>query len=108
MFLVNGSPEERSRDIEDMIEGDPDIVLCSVQDTLHGLGTIQYFAKNGYRLYGHWLNPGHGRANAAPDSLNLAGAFSARGAQLLVRDGRKPVTPRVRSIRNLLITWVTA
>jgi hypothetical protein len=120
VFLVNGSPQERKRKVEDIIgEQEPKIVLCSVQyvpDVIRSgrfvpgaKGTIQYFLQRGYAVYAHWLNPGrHDESRPYPDNLGLVPIIREAGGTIEQRDGKAPVAARAEEMRAFILQWASA
>lgn len=70
VFLLNGSMEERKRNIEDELL-ECDILLCSVQYTEKGKQTIEYLHHQGYELLVYWLNPGCDDKKVYLDKLEI-------------------------------------
>lgn len=105
VFLVNGSPEERSEYVGDLIEGDPSIVLCSVQYTQRARETFDFFLAYDYTLFVQWLNPGRRDPSSYADKLGFGDFLLHAGATLSVRSGRVKSERRVREIRNFITGW---
>src|SRR6266516_201916 len=67
VFVVSGSPQERHEYVEDIIEGEPRIVLCSVQYKDEAFETFEFFRDEGFFGLVHWLNPGFSDGEARSD-----------------------------------------
>ena len=107
-FLINGSPEERDIDVEDLLPDTlPSIVLCSTQYRAGVKDTYNYFFRKGYDVIVQWLNPGHDDAQAYSDNLALLDFLLSKGATIQVRDGTIDPTSRVREIRQFILGWAT-
>ncbi|MEQ2529055.1 hypothetical protein WMO40_20485 [Bacillaceae bacterium CLA-AA-H227] len=70
VFLLNGSMEERNREIENELI-DCDILLCSVQYSQKGKKTIEYLHNQGFQLCVYWLNPGCSDRQKYDDELKI-------------------------------------
>jgi len=106
VFLISGSPEERDKDVEDLLpEALPPIVLCSTQYRADVKDTYNYFFKKGYEVIVQWLNPGHSDKGTYEDELALQGYLLSKGATLQIRDGTIDPTPRVKELRQFILGW---
>jgi hypothetical protein len=109
VFLVNGSPEERGKDVSDIIgSNNPRIVLCSMQYRSDVSKTINYFITKKYHLFIHWLNPGFSDDTKSEDYLNLIPYIHQLDYTLEVRDGKVNPTSHVNEIRDFIRGWATA
>lgn len=107
-FLINGSPEERDVDVEDLLPNTPpSIVLCSTQYRGDVKDTYNYFFRRGYEVFVQWLNPGYEDVQEYDDKLALLDFLLAKGATVQVRDGTADPTSRVREIRQFILGWAT-
>lgn len=108
VFLVNGSPEERDEPIKGLIgDQQPTVVLCSTQYVENNV-TLQYFIDEGYDLYVQWLNPGYKDQQSYDDELDFIELLLSAGATVAQRDGRLPVSERVKEIRQFVFGWASA
>lgn len=108
VFLINGSPEEREIDVEDLLPQTlPSIVLCSTQYRVDVKDTYNYFFRKGYEVFVQWLNPGHSDVQEYSDQLALVDFLLAKGATVQVRDGTVDPASRVREIRQFILGWAT-
>lgn len=106
VFLISGSPEERGKDVEELLQDDARIVLCSTQYRKGVEETYQYFLEKDYYIYVQWLNPGHGDIDAQYfDSLGIAPWLLSAGATITIRNGKNAPEPRVREIRDFIYGW---
>lgn len=109
VFVVSGSPEERQVYVGDIINDvNPRIVLCSLQYTEGGRGSIQFFIDNGYQMYVQWLNPGHSDNAVLPDAIGFLPFLLYNEAVVSIRDGQREADQRVREIREYLIGWTSS
>jgi hypothetical protein len=107
VFLISGSPQERRRDIEGILNNDPRVLLCSLQYTESARDSISYLVANSYALYVQWLNPGFDDLYPSPDVLGFTGFLLHNGAVLTMRDATEPAYRRVREIRDFLTGWAS-
>ncbi|RYD85603.1 MAG: hypothetical protein EOP84_01980 [Verrucomicrobiaceae bacterium] len=106
VFLVSGSPEERSLYVGDIIgNSEPKIVLCSMQYTESVSQTIEFFRERGYSFYVQWLNPGFSDPAPQQDNLGLFADLIDSGAIVSKRDGKVDCTARVEEIRDFIHGW---
>jgi len=106
VFLVSGSPEEREEYVGKILGGaNSKIVLCSVQYTLHGLETINYFSEKQYFLYVQWLRPGFSDDGSEADDLGLMEKILACPSLIGRRSGKVNPEERVTEIREYLHMW---
>lgn len=106
VFLVSGSAEERSTDIETIMRNQtPQIVLCSIQYVAGAQDTFQYFLDNDYDLVVHWLNPGYSDAGYQPDSIGLFEWLKHQRSLLGVRSGQVVAAARVAELRGIIHGW---
>lgn len=104
--MVSGSPEERNTYIADIIANkDPDIILSSLQYIDDVTESFEYFVDKGYQLYIQWLNPGYSDRSTYSDSLDLVNQMLEWNATVTMVDGKQPLMPRVREIRNFIYGW---
>jgi len=109
VFLVSGSPEERSLYVGDIVEdANPRVVLCSVQYTESGRETLSYFMQNGFDLYVQWLNPGRTDDFTYPDALGYMPFLLHAGATVCIRDGQAEPRKRVREVAAFLMGWASS
>jgi hypothetical protein len=106
VFLVSGSFEEREEYAGHILKNqDARIVLCSIQYIEEVSQTIQYITEEGFDILIQWLNPGHRDASEYYDRLGIEEQLLWRRATLSIRDGRVPLEPRVREIREFIYGW---
>jgi hypothetical protein len=107
VFLVSGSPEEREKDVEEIITVEqPPIVLCSTQYRTDVIETYDYFKNNGYSLYIQWLNPGYSDGDFAYyDSLGLTERLLSYGAVVAIRNGKEKTDNRINEFRAFIYGW---
>ncbi|MBM6617280.1 hypothetical protein [Bacillus suaedaesalsae] len=107
VFLINGSPQERGKTVEEIIQVDylPEIVLCSIQFKKDALNTLRYFQKNNYFIYLHWLNPGYNDSYEYPDSENLIHEFLKMDSLVGKRNGKINADQRVEELKNYIYEW---
>jgi hypothetical protein len=108
VFLVSGSPEERDEYVGDIIgQTKPRLVLCSMQYRRGVETTVQYFLRNKYLPYVHWLNPGFCDRAAYRDSLSLVPTTQDAGGSVLIRSGKGDATGRVDEMRQYIHRWAS-
>ena len=105
VFLVSGSPEERKKYVGKIIQGDPRIVLCSLQYRNEVFDSFQYFLDRGFFAFVHWLNPGYNDPNVARDYLNLIPRLLAVNWLINTSDARGDATERVEEMRDFIRRW---
>lgn len=108
VFLVSGSPEERGTYVGDIIgKQKPRIVLCSMQYRLDVIDTFEYFFKNDYSIYCHWLNPGYKDFYeiSCIDSLGLTNYIISQGGIIGIRNAKVDLNGRVNEIRDFIYGW---
>ncbi|WP_145141261.1 hypothetical protein [Paenibacillus sp. Y412MC10] len=107
VFLINGSPQERRRDVEEIIQVgyDPRIVLCSLQYTDEVKDSFKYFTQKGYFIYLHWLNPGYKDQSSYGDSLNLIPILLTYNSLVGQRSGKIDPTTRTEEIKEYIYNW---
>jgi hypothetical protein len=107
-FLINGSPQEREVDVEDLLPDPlPSLVLCSTQYRADAKDTYNYFFRKGYEVVVQWLNPGYGDSESYQDNLALQDFLLRKGATLQVRDGTADPVSRVKELRQFILGWAT-
>jgi len=108
VFLINGSPQERKRNVNEIIKKtSPRIVLCSLH---YGKGiyeTLDYFIKNDYFLYILWLNPGYKDPHDKTLFYNVGiiNKLLTLNSIIGIRNGKGDVTERIREIREYIYGW---
>ncbi|MCI0365381.1 MAG: hypothetical protein L0219_16050 [Phycisphaerales bacterium] len=105
VFLVSGSPEERETYVGDIIEGDPRIVLCSLQYREEVFDSLRYFSDRGFFTLIHWLNPGFNNREPESDRLGLVQQVLATDSLIGIRDARIDATDRVEELRDFIRGW---
>jgi len=107
VFLINGSPQERNKNVEEIIAigYDPEIVLCSIQYTADALNTLSYFVEKNYYIYLHWLNPGYKDKKRYSDYLNLIPTLLELESVIGQRDGKVNLVNRVEEVKNFIHDW---
>ncbi|WP_438298444.1 hypothetical protein [Sporosarcina sp. FA15] len=107
VFLINGSPQERGKRVEDIIQlnYNPEIALCSIQFKKDALNTLKYFHDNDYHIYLHWLNPGYHDSYEYPDSENIIQEIMKMDSLIGKRSGKTIASLRVEEIKNYLYDW---
>jgi hypothetical protein len=106
VFIINGSPEEREKDVEEIIlKPNPTVVLCSIQYSDHGKKTIDYFIQNGYFLFIHWLNPGYRDLGKVSDNLGIIEDILNVNSLVGIRDGKCDPRNRVEEMRSFIRGW---
>src|SRR5690606_29731967 len=107
VFIINGSPQERHKKVEDIIqvEHDPDIVLCSVQYKKDALNTLRYFNDKGYFIYLHWLNPGYHDSYSYDDINGLVPKIMEMNSMVGKRNGKVNVDKRVKELKDFIYQW---
>lgn len=109
VFLISGSPEERGKDVEDILQDDARIVLCSTQYREGVEETYEHFIERNYYIYVQWLNPGHGDQGVQYfDSLGASSWLLAAGATLTIRNGKNEPASRVSEIRDFIYGWANS
>lgn len=83
VFLINGSPQEREKKVEDIIQVgyDPNI------------------------FYLHWLNPGYNDSSEYNDFLGLIPEVMKMNSLVGQRDGKCSASGRVEEIRSYIYNW---
>jgi len=116
VFLINGSPAERGKDVFDIINPSsntsfesPRIVLCSMQYPCDVTGkTLKYFMEHEYHIYIHWLNPGYYDIHKYTDKLGcIQSILEANNSLIGIRDGKTEPTSRVNEIREFVRGWAS-
>jgi hypothetical protein len=116
VFLINGSPGERDKDVKDILNPSgcdkfesPRIVLCSMQYPCDIKGTtLQYFIKQEYYLFIHWLNPGYHDPQKYNDDFGCIPYILQENNSLIgIRDGKTSPTSRVNEIREFIRGWAS-
>ncbi|MEK5175520.1 hypothetical protein NST63_20190 [Heyndrickxia sp. FSL W8-0496] len=104
VFLINGSPEERGLEVDEIIKVETDILLCSVQYNKHGLKTIKKLYNCGFQIYIQWLNPGFADRNEYNDYLYILEELKAlKNLETHKRSGKKEeVINRVSDIHSYI------
>jgi hypothetical protein len=106
VFLINGSPQERGRDVEDILQSErPRIVLCSLQYVEGVLATFDFFFRNDYSAFVQWLNPGHRDDARYADNLQLIPHLLAEPTCISMRDGKAPTESRVQELKEYIGGW---
>ncbi|ACS80198.1 hypothetical protein [Maridesulfovibrio salexigens] len=106
VFLINGSPEERGKTVEEILRGKtPEVVLCSTQYRKEVTATFDYFFDNGYDVYVQWLNPGFKDKGSYTDRLGIEDYLIRNGATVHKRDGQCDPSQRVQEIREFILQW---
>lgn len=107
VFLINGSPQERGKSVEEIIQVDcePSIVLCSIQFKRDALNTLKYFQKKNYFIYLHWLNPGFNDSYEYPDSEGIIPEILKMDSIIGKRNGKISSNERVLEIQNYIYDW---
>lgn len=107
VFLINGSPQERGKTVEEIIQVDcePEIILCSIQFKKDALNTLKHFQQNKYFIYLHWLNPGFNDSYEYPDSESIIPEILKMGSIIGKRNGRVNADERVLEIQNYIYDW---
>lgn len=105
VFLVSGSPEERGKYVGKIIQGNPRIVLCSLQYRHDVFESFQYFFDRGFFAFVHWLNPGFYDSDAAWDRLGLVPRLLTENSLIGIRDARIDATDRIEEMRDFIRGW---
>lgn len=109
VFLVNGSAEIRKKSVSQIITVDkPRIILCSLQYVKNVSKSINYFEKNNYFLYLHWLNPGYNDEHDSPMFFHLGiinKIMAKEGSMIGIRNAKLGVDDRVKEIRDFIYGW---
>lgn len=105
VFLVSGSPEEREKYVGDIIQGNPRIVLCSLQYREDVFESLLYFAERGFSILVHWLNPGFSDSEPEPDRLDLVRRVLAAHSLIGIRDATIAASDRVEEMRDFIRGW---
>ena len=116
VFLINGSPAERGKDVLDIINPSsntnfesPRIVLCSMQYPCDVTGkTLKHFIEHEYHIYIHWLNPGYYDTHKYTDKFGcIQSILEANNSLIGIRDGKTEPTSRVNEIREFVRGWAS-
>lgn len=107
VFLINGSPQERGKPVEEIIQVDsePEIVLCSIQFKKDALSTLKYFQKNNYFIFIHWLNPGFNDSYEYSDSEGIISEILKMDSIIGKRNGKVNADERVLEIQDYIHDW---
>ena len=106
VFLINGSPGERKMSVNNLITvKKPRITLCSIQYTKSAIKTIDWFIKNKYFLFIHWLNPGYNSSQLYFDNLNLVNKLLAQDSLVGIRNGKLDPGSRIEEILDFIYSW---
>ena len=105
VFLVSGSPEERGKYVGEIIQGNPRIVLCSLQYRHDVFESFQYFFDRGFFAFVHWLNPGFHDLGAESDRLRLIPRLLTENSLIGIRDAQADATDRVEEMRDFIRGW---
>jgi hypothetical protein len=108
-FLINGSPEERKKNIEEMLTIEAQILCCSIQYKKQGLESIRTLYKKGYEVFIHWLNPGYNDTYEYPDNLHVIDEISQMDKCKITKvSGKKHLAEsRVDELRKYILEWAT-
>ncbi|MHC5717422.1 MAG: hypothetical protein ACYTX0_36250 [Nostoc sp.] len=116
VFLINGSPGERGKDVKEILNPkglinfeNPRIVLCSMQYPDDAVGkTIQYFIEHKYDVFIQWLNPGYKDTTEYDDSRGFIPLLLKENNSLLgIRNGQLERTSRVNEIEDFIRGWAS-
>ena len=109
VFLINGSAEIRKKSVAQIITADkPRIILCSLQYVKSVSKTINYFEKNKYFLYLHWLNPGFNDEHDSPMFFHLGiinKIMEKQSSMIGVRNAKVGLDDRVKEIKDFIYGW---
>lgn len=105
VFLVSGSPEERKKYVGEIIQGNPRIVLCSLQYRHDVFESFQYFFDRGFFAFVHWLNPGFHDPGADSDRLGLVSRLLTENSLIGIRNAQGDATDRVEEMRDFIRGW---
>lgn len=105
VFLVSGSPEEREKYVGEIIQGNPRIVLCSLQYRHDVFESFQYFFDRGFFAFVHWLNPGFHDPGADSDRLGLVPRLLTENSLIGIRNAQGDATDRVEEMRDFIRGW---
>lgn len=108
IFLVSGSPEERKKYVgEIVVDINIRIILCSMQYTRDCVSTIDFFYKNNYQFYVHWLNPGYSDESEYQDKEDIIATLNGYNAVIEKHNGKINPNSRVETIRNYIYNWAS-
>jgi len=109
VFLINGSAELRKKSVAQIITVDkPRIILCSLQYVKDVTKTINYFDRNNYFQYLHWLNPGYNDVHDSALFYHLGiinKIMEKEGSMVGVRNAKLDVEHRVEELRHFIYGW---
>lgn len=107
-FLINGSPQETNKNIEELLSNEPNIVLCSTQYKKEAFEMYEAVIKKGYDLYVQWLNPGYNDVDSQYfDCLGLCNYLLANNATISIRNGKTTEIERVNELKAYIFGWAT-
>lgn len=109
VFLINRAAELRHKSISQIITVEkPRIILCSLQYVKEVRKTINYFERNNYFLYLHWLNPGFNDEHDSPLFYNygiINNIMEKEKSMVGVRNGKLDVSNRAIELKNFIYGW---
>ena len=106
VFLVSGSPEEQEKYVGEIVQGDPQIVLCSMQYRDDVFCSFRYFHQKGFFAFVHWLNPGYkDPCGTTWDPLGLVPRLLVENSLIGIRDAKMDATNRVEEMRDFIRGW---
>jgi ABC-type dipeptide/oligopeptide/nickel transport system ATPase component len=121
LFLIAGSLEEKEKkkkvSIQEFIKRNENfeqaaIILCSIQyadNMLDDGTTLDYFIREGYDIYIHWLNPGINEQKFDEDCDLVNQIQHKENAFLEIYKVEKDVfEPRIQKIIDYMCQWVSA
>ncbi len=108
VFLVSGSPQERKKYVEEIVQGDPQIVLCSLQYKDEAFESFRFFFEKGYSALVHWLNPGRNDGDGSSDELGLIPYLLEHHSLVGIRNGKAAATSRVEELRDFIRGWASS
>lgn len=111
VFLINGSAEERHLAVEKILKAEkPRIVLCSLQYNKNVRKTLDFFIKNDYHLFIHWLQPGYSNSNEATlfYDTGVIDDILSHNSMVGIRNGKLNPQERVQEIKDMIWGWATS
>ena len=105
VFVVSGSPEERNKYVGDIVVGNPQIVLCSIQYCANVLESLGFFIERDFFPFVHWLNPGYEDKESVKDIHGLIPYLTKSNLLFGLRDGKLPPDERVGEMRDFIRGW---
>lgn len=108
VFLISRSAEERHLDVQNIIkEKQPRIILCSLDYSTPLKSTLEYFVKNKFFLFIHWLNPGYKESNMESIfyTLGIVNVILKEESLVGIRNANDDIRNRTSEMKDFIYGW---